>query len=142
MTGQKDSEKKGSVCIIPARGGSKRIPGKNIKKFAGKPIIAYSIEVALASGLFGQVVVSTDSEEIAEIAREYGASVPCLRPRALADDRTGVAEVVRHALLEMREGRELPVYGCCILATAPFLQPEFLKSGYDRINEADSALAV
>ena len=87
-----------AVAIIPARGGSKRIPNKNIKEFAGKPIIAYSIEVAKASGLFDRVIVSTDSESIAEVAKYYGAEIPFMRPKELADEYTGTDSVVLHAL--------------------------------------------
>lgn len=92
-----------AVAVIPARGGSKRIPRKNIKPFHGKPLIAYSIEAALKSGLFEQVIVSTDDEEIAQIAQEYGAKVPFLRPKELADDYCGTQEVVSHALSELKE---------------------------------------
>jgi len=86
------------VAIIPARGGSKRIPRKNIKPFHGKPLIAYSIETALKSKLFDQIIVSTDDEEIADVAKKYGAEVPFIRPKNLADDFTGTADVINHAL--------------------------------------------
>ena len=86
------------VAIIPARGGSKRIPRKNIKDFHGKPLIAYSIEVALKSGLFDEVIVSTDDDEIAKIAIKYGASVPFIRPKELSDDFTGTGAVVEHTI--------------------------------------------
>ena len=87
-----------NVAIIPARGGSKRLPGKNIKSFLGKPIIAYSIEAALSSKLFDKVVVTTDSEEIAGVAQEHGAEVPLLRPAELADDHSATAPVLQHAI--------------------------------------------
>ena len=95
-----------AVAIIPARGGSKRIPRKNIKMFHGKPLIAYSIEVALASQLFDKVVVTTDDEEIAMVAKAYGAEVPFLRPKALADDFTGTGDVIDHALNVLKEQGE------------------------------------
>ncbi|MHC8298622.1 pseudaminic acid cytidylyltransferase [Pseudomonas sp. ZS1P83] len=118
-----------SVAIIPARGGSKRIPRKNLKPFDGVPMIARSIQTALDSGLFAQVVVSTDDDEIAELARVCGAQVPFMRPAALADDFTGTAAVVVHALEELhRQGHDFD-YACCIYATAPLLQTRFLQQG-------------
>jgi N-acylneuraminate cytidylyltransferase len=116
-----------NVAIIPARGGSKRIPRKNLKPFDGVPMIARSIKTALDSGLFAQVVVSTDDEDIAELARACGAQVPFMRPAALADDFTGTAAVIAHAL------QALPAqdfdFACCIYATAPLLQIRFLQQG-------------
>ncbi|MFM9384584.1 pseudaminic acid cytidylyltransferase [Pseudomonas sp. UV AK001] len=116
-----------NLAIIPARGGSKRIPRKNLKPFDGVPMIARSIRTALDSGLFEQVVVSTDDEEIAELAQAYGAQVPFLRPAELADDFTGTAAVIVHAL------QQLPHfdYACCVYATAPLLQARFLREGYE-----------
>ncbi|MCX2541857.1 pseudaminic acid cytidylyltransferase [Pseudomonas sp. COW5] len=116
-----------NVAIIPARGGSKRIPRKNLKPFDGVPMIARSIRTALDSGLFDQVVVSTDDEEIAELAQAHGAQVPFLRPAELADDFTGTAAVIVHAL------QQLPHfdYACCVYATAPLLQARFLREGYE-----------
>jgi len=118
------------VAIIPARGGSKRIPGKNIKPFAGKPIIAYSIGAAAASGLFDRVIVSTDSEEIASVARSYGAETPFVRPAALSDDFATTADVILHALEWFAGQGEVPRYACCIYATAPFVRAEFLAQGF------------
>ena len=115
-----------NLAIIPARGGSKRIPQKNIRLFEGKPLIAYSIEVASQSHCFDKIIVSTDSEEIAEVAREYGAEVPFIRPSALADDFTGTTAVTRHAIGAMQELGFKYEYSCCIYATAPFLQERFL----------------
>src|SRR3989339_859276 len=91
------------VAIIPARGGSKRIPGKNVKLFAGKPIIAYSIQAAKDAGLFDRIIVTTDSEEIAAVARQHGAETPFLRPAELADDHTPTAPVVAHVLERLQE---------------------------------------
>jgi N-acylneuraminate cytidylyltransferase len=115
------------VAIIPARGGSKRIPRKNLKPFDGVPMIVRSIRTALESNLFDQVIVSTDDEEIAEVARANGAQVPFMRPATLADDFTGTAAVIVHAL------QQLPPfdYACCVYATAPLLQARYLRQGYE-----------
>ena len=121
------------VAIIPARGGSKRIPRKNIRDFAGRPIIAYSIDAALRSELFARVLVSTDDPEIAEVARGCGAETPFLRPAALADDHTGTLAVVQHALGWLAEAGEAVRWACCIYATAPFLQPEHLRAARDQL---------
>lgn len=124
-----------SVAIIPARGGSKRILRKNLKPFDGVPMIARSIQKAIGSGLFAQVVVSTDDEEIAEVARASGAQVPFVRPATLADDFTGTAAVIAHALDELhRQGRDFD-YACCIYATAPFLQTRFLHQGLNLLEQ-------
>lgn len=130
-----------AIAIIPARGGSKRIPRKNIKLFHGKPLIAYSIETALASGLFSEVVVSTDDTEIAEVARSYGASVPFVRPKELSDDFTTSGAVVVHAMKWLQEnGRELE-YLCTIYATAPFLQVSYLKEALEKLKNSDAKYA-
>lgn len=122
-----------NLAVIPARGGSKRIPRKNIRDFCGKPIIAYSIEAALATGLFDHVIVSTDDGQIAEVARQYGAEVPFIRPAALADDHAGTNVVVRHAIeWFQREGAEVTL-ACCIYATAPFVRVKYLQEGHDRL---------
>jgi len=125
-----------SIAIIPARGGSKRIPRKNIKDFFGKPLIAYSIETALKSELFDKVVVSTDDEEIAQIAQMYGAEV-LQRPKELADDFTGTGDVTAHALSVYRG------YGfvCTIYATAPLLQEKYLKEGLEKLKNSDAVRA-
>lgn len=121
------------MAVIPARGGSKRIPRKNLKAFAGKPIIGYSIEAALASRLFDHVVVSTDDEEIAETARSFGAEVPFLRPAELCDDHTPTVPVVRHAIQWAEEHWDRPAYVCLIYATAPFVTAERIREGHDVI---------
>ncbi|NTZ95540.1 pseudaminic acid cytidylyltransferase [Pseudomonas koreensis] len=120
-----------SVAIIPARGGSKRIPRKNLLAFDGVPMIVRSIRTALDSGLFEQVVVSTDDAEIAELALAHGAQVPFLRPAELADDFTGTAAVIVHAL------QQLPAfdYACCVYATAPLLQSRFLREGFELLQQ-------
>lgn len=119
------------VAIIPARGGSKRIPRKNLKPFDGVPMIVRSIRTALQCGLFEQVVVSTDDDEIAEVATAHGASVPFMRPAALADDYAGTAAVIVHAL------QQLPAFehACCIYATAPLLQARFLRQGLEQLQQ-------
>ncbi len=114
------------VAIIPARGGSKRIPRKNIKEFNGKPMIAHSIDAALTCGLFDQVVVSTDDSEIAQIARQNGASVPFVRPADLSNDLTPTIPVIAHAIEWLQgEGHTVDA-ACCIYATAPFIQKDDL----------------
>lgn len=122
-----------NVAIIPARGGSKRIPRKNLKPFDGVPMIARSIRIALDSGLFAQVVVSTDDEEIAELARQCGAQVPFMRPAALADDFTGTAAVIAHALQAL-QGPDVD-FACCLYATAPLLQTRFLQQGLSLLQQ-------
>lgn len=124
-----------NVAIIPARGGSKRIPRKNLKPFAGVPMIARSIRVALECGLFSRVVVSTDDEEIAGLARDCGAQVPFMRPAELADDFTGTAAVIAHALQALREQGDDFDRACCIYATAPLLQSRFLAQGLSLLEQ-------
>ncbi|KLE04297.1 pseudaminic acid cytidylyltransferase [Aliarcobacter butzleri] len=126
------------VAIIPARGGSKRIPKKNIKNFHGKPLIAYSIEVALKSKLFDKVVVSTDDEEIAKIAKEFGAEVPFLRPKELSDDFTGTGAVVTQALEYLKEQDEVHDFVCTIYATAPFLDEKYLIEGFEKLKNSNA----
>ena len=119
------------LAVIPARGGSKRIPRKNVRPFAGKPMIAHSIAAALESGCFDRIVVSTDDDEIAEIATTCGAEVPFRRPAELADDFAGTTAVMQHAVTTLEaEGAEAS-HVCCIYATAPFLTPQTLRDGYD-----------
>jgi pseudaminic acid cytidylyltransferase len=119
-----------NVAVIPARGGSKRIPGKNIRPFCGKPIIAWSIEVALASKLFDEVMVSTDDAEIAEVAARHGAAVPFLRSPATADDHATITDVLREVLSEYRNrGTEFDT-ACCIYSTAPFVSAADLVEGH------------
>ena len=122
-----------SLCVIPARGGSKRIPRKNIRQFAGKPIIAWSIEVARRARCFERIIVSTDDLDIAQVAQQYGAEIPFLRPQEFSDDLTGTMPVVAHAVEEMRRryGRYDAV--CCIYATAPFVRIQDLRVGQERI---------
>ena len=121
------------IAVIPARGGSKRIPRKNIRLFAGKPIISYSIQTALKSELFDHVIVSTDDEEIAEISQKLGGKIPYLRPKSLADDFTGTSLVVKHAIQWFQAQGQTIDYACCIYATAPFLQVHYLCDGYKKL---------
>ncbi len=127
-----------AIAIIPARGGSKRIPRKNIKSFHGKPLIAYSIQTAIESGLFDKIVVSTDDEEIAAIAKEYGAEVPFVRPVELSDDFTGTLDVIEHALKSLEEKGEVFDYVCTIYATAPLLQSQYLIEGLEKLQSSDA----
>jgi pseudaminic acid cytidylyltransferase len=124
-----------NLAIIPARGGSKRIPGKNIKSFAGKPLIAYSIDAAIASGLFNKIIISTDSEEVAEVAKAYGADVPFIRPKELSNDIVGTRPVTNHAIKFCIEQFYKPKFCCCIYATAPFLQANYLRQGLDSLKQ-------
>jgi len=126
-----------NVAVIPARGGSKRIPGKNIREFAGKPMIAHSIACALQSGLFGRIIVSTDDEEVARIARAHGAEVPFMRPPELSDDHTGVTEVIAHAIEFLQGEKAEPSAVCCIYATAPFMRTEDLERGLAVLEAGD-----
>jgi len=119
------------IAIIPARGGSKRISRKNVREFAGKPIIACSIECALQSGLFDRVIVSTDDNEISRVACDFGAEVPFKRPQELSGDHVGTTEVIAHSIKWLQErGIRLSAV-CCIYATAPFIHQEDIKAGLD-----------
>ncbi|MCF6218028.1 MAG: pseudaminic acid cytidylyltransferase [Gammaproteobacteria bacterium] len=126
-----------NIAVIPARGGSKRIPRKNIKSFCGKPIIAYSIEVAQETGLFDKIVVSTDDEEIATVAQKYGAEIPFIRPKEISDDYTGTNAVVKHAIQWFENSLTQVEYACCLYATAPFVQSEYLKQSYQALNDSN-----
>ena len=131
-----------AIAIITARGGSKRIPKKNVKEFCGKPIIAYSIKAALDSGIFDEVMVSTDSEEIAEIARAYGAKVPFMRSAKTSDDFATTADVLMEVLERYQEmGRTFDVMSC-IYPTAPFVTPQKLQSAYDTLKKEQAVMAM
>jgi len=127
-----------TVAIIPARGGSKRIPRKNIKDFCGKPMIAYSIEAALESKIFDRVIVSTDDKEIADVAKRYGAEIPFMRPAELSDDHTATIPVIAHAIKELQKERPIEI-ACCIYATAPFIQVKYLQEAYNLLIDTHSA---
>ena len=124
-----------NIAIIPARGGSQRIPRKNIKMFHGKPLIAYSIEAAKASGCFKKIIVSTDDDEISEVAQEWGAEVPFLRPSNLADNFSTTLEVMQHAVEWCISSNIDAKNICCIYATAPFLLPEILEKRFAEFNQ-------
>ena len=126
-----------NIAIIPARGGSKRIPRKNIKEFHGKPIIAYSIEAAKQSGCFDQIIVSTDDEEIMGVAKAYGADAPFLRPSKLSDDHALTIDVIKHAIKYCAEQGCKPALVCCIYPTAPFLLPEYLRKGLMELENSE-----
>jgi len=130
-----------TVAIIPARGGSKRIPNKNVRPFAGKPMISYPIAAAIASGLFDRVIVSTDSDTIAETAAAAGAEVPFRRPPELSDDHTATAPVIVHALRWLEQAGTPAVNACCIYATAPFIRTEDIRRGYSILKDKGVAAA-
>jgi len=133
-----------AIAIITARGGSKRIPRKNIKSFLGKPIISYSIQSALDSGVFEEVMVSTDDEEIAEVSKQYEAVVPFMRSAKNSDDYAGTAEVLIEVIEEYRKRGKFFETACCIYPTAPFVNGEKLKKAYSLLTEhnADSVLPI
>jgi N-acylneuraminate cytidylyltransferase len=118
------------VAVLPARGGSKRIPRKNIRPFHGRPMLAWPIAAARASGLFDRIVVSTDDAVIAEVARAWGAETPFLRPAELADDHATTMVVMQHALIALGGAVD---YACCIYPTAPLMQASFLSAGFDAL---------
>lgn len=125
------------IAVIPARGGSKRIPRKNIKPFHGKPMIAWSIEAAKSSGLFDHIFVSTDDAEIAEVARKWGAEVPFMRPAELSNDYAATTEVIAHATQwALDQGFDVTAV-CCIYATAPFVLVDDLNRGLEALNSGD-----
>lgn len=127
-----------NLCIIPARGGSKRIPRKNIIDFLGKPLISYSIKSALDSGIFDDVIVSSDDLEIIDIARSYGANVPFIRDKNLSDDFTNSDEVIKNAILELEKMDKIYDNVCCLYASAPLIDSIILKKAYDEFIKNDS----
>ena len=127
-----------NICIIPARGGSKRIPRKNIKIFNGKPIIAYSIEAALKSGCFDKVIVSTDDDEISEVAKDFGAEVPFIRPAEISNDFAGTNPVISHAFNWMESQGNLINHVCCLYATAPFIEHSSISNAYEKFKEMNA----
>ena len=125
-----------NICLIPARGGSKRIPRKNIRFFCGKSMLAWSIEAAKDSGCFERVIVSTDDEEIASVARHFGAEVPFLRPSYLAGDHSSTQVVIKHAIEWLaKQSKDISAV-CCLYATAPFVQPQDLQLSMDCLQES------
>lgn len=130
-----------NICVIPARGGSKRIPRKNIKHFCGKPIIAWSIQAAIESNCFGKIVVSTDDCEIAQIARDFGAETPFVRPPYLSDDHTGTTEVVAHTIEHLKTQTTSIDAVCCIYATAPFVTYKTIRLGLESLRDQKASYA-
>ncbi|MBN7771277.1 pseudaminic acid cytidylyltransferase [Marinobacter daepoensis] len=126
------------LAIIPARGGSKRIPRKNIKEFCGKPMIAWSIDAARESGCFDHIIVSTDDPEIAAVAEAHGAEVPFTRPPELSDDHTATRPVINHAIQEATGLWGLPEYVCCLYATAPFVLAEDLQQAFAKLRDSNA----
>lgn len=126
-----------NLCIVPARGGSKRIPRKNVKPFMGKPIIAYSIENALSTGLFDEIMVSTDDDEIIEVAKRYGASVPFKRSEKTANDFAILADVIQEVLGMYNERGEKYDNICCLLATCPLVKPSYIVEAFEKLIASD-----
>lgn len=129
------------IAVIPARGGSKRIPRKNIRNFCGKPMMAWSIEAAISSKLFEHIIVSTDDSEIADIAKEWGAEVPFIRPPELSDDHIGTGPVVKHAVEWVIKNYGTPEYVCTIYATAPFVNSTDIVEGLELLIKEKSQVA-
>ncbi|WP_293751035.1 pseudaminic acid cytidylyltransferase [uncultured Paraglaciecola sp.] len=123
------------LCVIPARGGSRRIPRKNIRLFNGKPIIVYSIEAAQQSGCFDRIIVSTDDEEIAKVAKQYGAEVPFMRPAELSNDHAATLPVIRQAIEWFQLHEMEPQYVCCLYATAPFIEPKYIQGAFLQLQQ-------
>ena len=124
------------LCIIPARGGSKRIPRKNIKEFCGQAMIGYSIEAAITSQCFDKVIVSTDDQEIVEVAKSFGAEVPFIRPDELANDHAATIPVVKHTIEWFDEQGQSPTDVCCLYATAPFIQSQTISKAFQQMQES------
>jgi pseudaminic acid cytidylyltransferase len=133
-----------NVCIIPARGGSKRIPKKNIRDFCGKPMIAHSIEAAKSAGVFDRIMVTTDSAEVADVAKQCGAEIPFMRPPEISDDHAPTDTVVVHALNWFKRNGIQLEYACCLYATAPFVRPEYLCQGLEllKLTGATTSISV
>lgn len=129
-----------SICVIPARGGSKRIPRKNIRDFCGKPMIAWPIQAAIDSGCFVRIVVSTDDDEIAAVAEGCGAEAPFRRDRELADDHMPTVPVIANAIKRLNIPEQTPV--CCLYATSPFVAPTDLRAGLDQLKESGAPFVL
>jgi N-acylneuraminate cytidylyltransferase len=131
-----------NICIIPARGGSKRIPRKNIKNFCGQPIISWSIETALNCKFFSRVIVSTDDKEIAKISQRYGAEVPFMRSESLSDDYTGTVPVIKNAINLLEMNNEKVNFVCCLYPTAPFIEVSYLEEGLNKLIENNASYSI
>lgn len=130
-----------TICIIPARGGSKRIPRKNIRPFAGKPMIAHSITTAKESGVFDRIIVTTDDPEIMDVARAWGAEIPFIRPPELANDHAGTDAVLIHALKWFEAQGTPATFACCLYATAPFARPQYVREGLEILRRTGATTA-
>ena len=128
------------LCVIPARGGSKRIPRKNIRMFNGKPMIAWSIECAVESRIFHDIIVSTDDEEIMNIANQYGAATPFKRPKALSDDYATTQDVIRHSINEYSKEDAAIDYVCCLYATSPLTFPQDILKAVEIMGKNPTAM--
>lgn len=126
------------LAVIPARGGSKRIPRKNIKDFQGQPLISYSIQAAVEANCFDEIIVSTDDAEIRDIAEKYGANVPFIRPAEISDDYATTLDVIQHAIQFYAEQGIKITEVCCIYATAPFIQAKFIQEGLELLLSSQS----
>ena len=126
-----------NIAVIPARGGSKRIPRKNIKLFHGLPVIAYAIKTAKESGVFSEVFVSTDDEEIAEVAESFGATIPWMRPKNLSEDHTTTVSVIQDAVNKLKSSLNELEYVCCIYPATPLLQPSFISQGLQTLKDGE-----
>ena len=128
-----------NLAVIPARGGSKRVPKKNIRPFFGEPMIGRAIKLAQQTKLFDSIIVSTDCEETAAVARSYGASIPFMRPASLSDDFVGTAPVISHAISLLETNNQTFDYVCCLYPCCPLLLPEDLIQGHDEIIKTDAS---
>ena len=131
-----------NICIIPARGGSKRIPRKNIKNCCGRPMITWSIKAALNCSSFGRVIVSTDDDEIAEISRQYGAEVPFKRSKSLSDDHTSTIPVIKNAIKWLEMNNEKVDSICCLYPTAPFIEESYIEEGLKKLTENNASYSI
>lgn len=131
-----------NICIIPARGGSKRIPRKNIKLFCGQPMIAYSIKSAIESNIFDRIIVSTDDDEIAKTSINYGAEVPFLRPKELSDDYSTTTDVIEHAHAWLIDNQVSVKFLCVLYATAPFTSSNDIINGFNQIKNYKNCKVV
>lgn len=126
---------KNTLCIIPARGGSERIPKKNIRVFYGKPMIAWSIIRAKESNCFDEIIVSTDDQDIAEISKKYGANIPFMRPKNLSDNFTDTTSVIKHGIEWLQKRGHSYKYVCCLYATAPFVDPSIISKAFIKLRD-------
>tara|TARA_B110000003_G_C16604506_1_gene516968 strand:+ start:787 stop:1464 length:678 start_codon:yes stop_codon:yes gene_type:complete len=131
-----------NIAIIPARGGSKRIKGKNIKFFLGKPIISYAIKCAKESKIFDKIIVSSDNKEIIKVANKFGAETPFVRPKNISKDTTSTIKVIKHAIKWLQKNGDKPKFICCIYATTPLMKPEDLKNSFKNIKKKSFVISA